>query len=743
MLLGQFALVALLTLALGGGVFHVAASILENKEREKIRLLAESLARETALTARQGEFAIQLLMSSRQFAEFHETNNYHELQALFDRYRTTFTALTYVNPQGRREYAASGTGYTDRVENLAADPVVAAALAEPGRIAHGLRPAGAGGRPMLFLALAARTPFGDPMGAILAAEPVAAIAQGVLALHLTQGGGAVLADAGGRLLFTDGIAALPEKVTAGSALDKALAGQRPVALQADFDGQPHLVAAAPVGKYGLSALVALPRRVAIDAEMGRLRLLVAAIAAGAAFLSTVAAMWWTGGIARPMARLAEAVRVAADGDLGVRAPMDGPSEAREVARAFNAMTGNLAASRDALTRANHSLESILANMNEALAVVDREGCVTMLNRAGGDMLGYAPDEAAGMPAAALFPPGDALRAFLDSAANQDLLAGGGISGIEKTLVRKDGRGVPVLVSLALLCGRGERKEGVVCLAMDVTERRRAEELSRARKAAEAVSRAKTEFLAVVSHEMRTPLNIVLGILEHLRELPLPPLSRAGLDQALAAGQTLHEVIVAMLDYASLEAGRVLLRRQPFDPRRLAAETVERYAVAARRRGVALSVFVAPDLPERLVGDPARLGQVMANLVSNAVRFTENGEAALRLFLSPSRDNLRPDARRRLLVHVRDTGIGIAEAQLEAVFAPFTQQDASSTRLFGGLGLGLAITRRLTALMEGSLCLTSREGEGTDVWLSLPAEEFSPAPSAAMQTPGLPDDGPGA
>jgi signal transduction histidine kinase len=199
----------------------------------------------------------------------------------------------------------------------------------------------------------------------------------------------------------------------------------------------------------------------------------------------------------------------------------------------------------------------------------------------------------------------------------------------------------------------------------------------------------------------------------------------------------------MLDYASLEAGRVLLRRQPFDPRRLAAETVERYAVAARRRGVALSVFVAPDLPERLVGDPARLGQVMANLVSNAVRFTENGEAALRLFLSPSRDNLRPDARRRLLVHVRDTGIGIAEAQLEAVFAPFTQQDASSTRRFGGLGLGLAITRRLTALMEGNLCLTSREGEGTDVWLSLPTEDFFPAPSAATRTPGLPDGGPGA
>ena len=726
MLLGQFVLVALLTLALGAGVFHVAASILEDKEREKIRLLAESLARETALTAGQCERVMRLLVSSQQFEDFQGSHNYHLLQSLFDRYRTDFVSLSYFNPRGEREYAASGLGYTDRVEPQTAEPVVAAALAAPGTMAHAVRPAGPGEGPTLVLALARRSPFGEDMGAILAAVPVSSIARGVLALHMAQGGGAVLADAEGRLLFTEGLAALPDKVAPDSPLGRALTGQEEVVRQDDFEGQPHLVAAAPVGKYGLSAVVALPRRSAVDEELERLRLLVAAVAAAAAFLSTTAAIWWTGGLARPMARLAEAARQASGGDLSVRAPVDGPQEAREVALAFNAMTEGLAASQDALTQAKRSLEGILANMNEAILVVDRQGRLTMLNRAGREMLGYAPGEAEGMPGAVFLQPGDPLRAFLDSAASQDLLAAGGVTGIEKTLVRRDGRNVPVLVSLALLRGQGDREEGVVCLAMDITERRRAEDLSRARKAAEAVSRAKTEFLAVVSHEMRTPLNIVLGILEHLRDLPLPPLSLAGLDQAMASGRTLHEVIEAMLDYASLEAGRVLLRRLPFDPRRLAAETAERFAAAARLREVALTVVVDQDMPARLVGDPARLGQVLSNLVSNAVRFTRDGRATARLFLSPAGDRLRPGARRRLLINVRDTGVGVADAKLEAIFEPFTQQDASSTRRFGGLGLGLAITRRLLTLMEGNLCLDSREGEGTDVWVSLPAEELPPA-----------------
>ncbi|MEA4856238.1 ATP-binding protein [Solidesulfovibrio sp.] len=726
MLLGQFALVALLTVALGGGVFHVAASILEGKEREKVRLLAAALARESALTAERGETFLRLLITSPFFDTFHETGNLHLLQALFDRYRAAFTFMAYVNPQGVREYAASGPGYTDRDAPLAVDPLVTAALAEPGRIVHALRSAGAAGEPTLALALARRTPFGQDMGAIVAAGPVEALAEGVLSLRLARGGGAVLADGNGRLLFGEALPGLPDRIEPGTPLAQALAAGQATDRTEAFDGASYLLAAAPVGKYGLSAVVALPREAAIDGEIRRLRFWVAGVAAVAACLTTLVAAWWTGGIARPMARLAEAARVASGGDLGVRAPVGGPAEAREVALAFNAMAERLAASRQELSRAKHSLENILANVNEAILVVDRQGRLTMLNRAGERMLGYGPGEAVGLPGATFFPPGDPLRALLETADAQDLLASGGVSGLEKTLVGQGGRGVPVLVSLALLREPDRPGEGVICLAMDVTERRRAEALTRARRAAEAVSRAKTEFLAVVSHEMRTPLNIVLGILEHLRDQPLAPLSLAGIDQAMASGQTLREVIEAMLDYASLEAGRVLLRRQGFDPRRLAGETAERFATPARLRGLDLTVVVDADMPGRLIGDPARLGQVIGNLVSNAVRFTHDGTVSLRLSMSPEPGLHRPGARRRLLAAVTDTGEGVADDKLESIFMPFTQQDATATRRFGGLGLGLAIATRLVTLMDGSLCLVSRQGEGTQAWVSLPLEEDADA-----------------
>ncbi len=718
MFMGQFALVALLTLALGGGVFHVAANILESKEREKIRLLAAGLAREASLAAGYGETTLTLLASSPLFDQFHETHNPHLLQALFDRYRSAFTSLAYVNPQGVREYAASGPGYTDRSLDLSHDPIVAEALDKPGRTVSGLRTSPQDGSPLLAMAQARRSPFGEDMGVFLAALPLRAIAQGLLTLRLQEGGLAVLADATGLLLFTEGLAGLPDRAGENTSLAKALAEHEEAVMLEPFAGEASLIAVAPVGKYGLSTLVALPRRVAVDAEIGRLRLLVAAIATAAAFLSTLAAMWWTDGIARPLARLAQAARAVSGGDLTVRAPSAGPSESRDLAAAFNAMTEGLAASRDALTQAKRSLENILANMNEALLAVDRDGRLTMLNQAGCAMLGYGPDEIVGKPASMFFPPDDPLCAFLDSAPVQDLLASGGMTGLEKTLVGKNGRTVPVLVSVALLRGAGSRVEGVVCLAMDITERRRAEGLARARKAAEAVSRAKTEFLAVLSHEMRTPLNIILGMLELVEAMPLPEATRFGLGKALAAGTALHDVIVAMLDYASLEAGRVILRHEAYAPRRLAEDLEARFNGPAGAKGLSLAVSVAPDVPDRLVGDPQRLAQALGNLLANAVRFTPRGQVGLDLSVVPRANG---DGPRRLLAVVTDTGLGVADANLEYVFEPFTQEDGKSTRRFGGVGLGLAIARRLVGLMDGTICLDSAVGLGTAVYVSLPLQ----------------------
>ena len=208
---------------------------------------------------------------------------------------------------------------------------------------------------------------------------------------------------------------------------------------------------------------------------------------------------------------------------------------------------------------------------------------------------------------------------------------------------------------------------------------------------------------------------MLGILEHVQEHALPPRTAGGVSQALHAGHALLDVIAAMLDYACLETGRVLLRRQPFSPQALAADVAGRFAAVARDKGVALVVDVDPDMPAELVGDPQRLAQVLANLLGNAVRFTMGGEARLSL---GGVGRAGPEASWRLLAVVSDTGMGVTDAKLEYIFEPFTQEDASSTRRFGGLGLGLAIARRLVGLMGGTICMDSRPGQGTDVYVSL-------------------------
>ena len=718
LLAGQLALVVLLTLALGGGIFHAAQTILEGKEEEEVRLIAGGLARETALTVHHARTHLELILASPDLEQFRQTHNFHQLQALFDRNREMFAVLAYITADGVREYVSAGPGYSDRETDLAADRLVAEALRTPGVVASGLRVPPGDACAMLALALARRTAFGEFAGCVLAAVPIKRLAEGVLALRLNQGGFGVLADARGTLLSLSSPDEGQMQVAEKTPLATALAAGSPTLIHDAFAGRDSLIAIAPLGMHDLSALVVLPRQRVVDEPLRRFRATATAIAITASCLAALAVLWWTGGIVRPLARLAEAARSVSGGDLDVRAPDAGPAETRALAKAFNAMTEDLAASRTAMERSRRSMENILANMNEALLVVDRQGRVVMCNQSGCRMLGYEADEILGLPATVIFPPDDPLCAFLESASLQDLLAGGGITGLEKTLRGKDGRNLPVLVSLARLRDPDALAEGVVCLAMDIAERKRADDLSRARRATEAVSRAKTEFLGVLSHEMRTPLNIILGVLEHLQDLHLPQASQAAVSQAGKSGQALLEVITAMLDYASLEAGRVILRRRPFSPARLAMDVADRFAAPARAKGMTLALDVAQDLPPSLLGDPDRLGQALANLLSNAVRFTMGGEARLFLGGAP----IGPENTRwQLLAVVSDTGMGVTDAKLEYIFEPFTQEDASSTRRFGGLGLGLAIARRLVALMGGSLCMDSRPGQGTDVYVSLPLE----------------------
>ena len=259
--------------------------------------------------------------------------------------------------------------------------------------------------------------------------------------------------------------------------------------------------------------------------------------------------------------------------------------------------------------------------------------------------------------------------------------------------------------------------------MNVLEQREAE-LKDSRDAAVSMALMKAQFAATVSHEVRTPLNGVVGMLDMLKEMNLNKRQAECVDVAWNSSRTLIELINNILDFSKMEAGKLTLDEVDFDLRKLLEEVMELVAKQAQLRNVELGYLLAIDVPERVNGDSLRLRQVLINLLGNAVKFTEHGEVAVRI------TRARGD-RYGLCFEVRDTGIGMSAQQQTHLFESFAQADPSTTRKYGGTGLGLAICRQLVGLMGGEIKVTSALGEGTAFTFTIvcnPAPHVLPAPA---------------
>ncbi len=235
---------------------------------------------------------------------------------------------------------------------------------------------------------------------------------------------------------------------------------------------------------------------------------------------------------------------------------------------------------------------------------------------------------------------------------------------------------------------------------------RTRELALARDEAEAASRAKSDFIASMSHEIRTPMNGVLGMVELLQGSQLSAAQQHYTRTIQASGKTLLTVINDILDFSKVEAGKLQLVERPFDLGELLEEITTPYRLGASR-GTRLLASLDPATPTRLLGDAIRLQQVIANLLNNAFKFTDNGLVSLRITAAPAGDE-----QIRLMCSVSDTGIGISEQDLARLFQPFSQADGSTTRRYGGTGLGLVICQRLVGMMGGSISVQSRPGQGS-------------------------------
>jgi PAS domain S-box-containing protein len=356
--------------------------------------------------------------------------------------------------------------------------------------------------------------------------------------------------------------------------------------------------------------------------------------------------------------------------------------------------------------------------SEGIMIVRADEKIVSVNRAFVHATGYDIEDVIGQRPEFLVPgPDDApfFRSLWSTVQQRGAWQG------EVQMRRQDGKSFPAWIMISAVREMQGTLAYYICTSIDITDRKQMESFRTAKEAAEAASRAKSDFVANMSHELRTPMNGVLGMTELLLDSGLTNTQRRYAQNVRNSGEALLHIINDVLDFSKIEAGKMDLEVIDLNMRETTEEVVELLAGRAQAKGLELLCQIDDDVPAVVGGDPGRLRQVLVNLVGNAVKFTGQGEVAITVNRVPAADS--PTASRHCILRfsVRDTGIGIAPDARARLFKAFSQADGSTTRRFGGTGLGLVISKQLVELMGGEIGVESEPGRGSCFWFTMRAD----------------------
>jgi two-component system, sensor histidine kinase and response regulator len=413
---------------------------------------------------------------------------------------------------------------------------------------------------------------------------------------------------------------------------------------------------------------------------------------------------------RPLNRIRDGLLQIREGKFHEDIVLNRSDELGEVAHSINQLAGNL----DSTTVSRDYLDRVIDSMGNMLLVVDAKSEIVLSNQTTTSLLGYSQAELLGKNIGTIIHSDDGDNLDIESQVADESSS----STTHRIYISRDNREIPVLQTTKTLYDATGKLERVILNTHDYTEQQLLQqELQSARDDALKAVEAKSEFLANMSHEIRTPMNGVIGMTGILLDTPLSEEQRECAETVRKSADSLLTVINDILDYSKIEAGKLDIEVLDFDLNQALEEVTDLLVFKTEDKGLEFLTEIPSDVPVQLRGDPGRIRQIILNLTNNAIKFTNEGEIVLSAQLENDDGEFAT-----IRFSVTDSGIGIPDDAMDRLFASFSQVDASTTRKYGGTGLGLTISKQLVELMGGEIGVESEVGKGSIFWFSLPLKK---------------------